>query len=165
MLNPILHSYGLVLDYLHRLVADLDEQQMVRQPSGIVNHPAWVIGHLIYSCQAIGGEVGLPPWLTEDWTRCFGTGSAPIADPSAYPTKAELLHALDDARTRLADRLATVGEAGLNEPLPDKEHRDTFPTVGHAVLHILVVHTAMHVGQVSVWRLAAGLPPVPEPFI
>jgi hypothetical protein len=165
MLDEVLRSYGMTLDYLRRLVADLDDRQMALQPGGAVNHPAWVLGHLIYSCQAIGGEVGLPAWLEEDWARCFGAGSAPTADPAAYPSKAELLHALADGQRRLADRLAAVGEAGLAAPLPDERYRETFPTVGHAVLHILVAHAAVHVGQVSVWRRVAGLPPVPEPFV
>jgi hypothetical protein len=164
MIDHILRSHGLTLDYLGRLVADLDDSQIVLQPAGAVNHPAWVLGHLIYSCQLIGGEVGLPPWLTAHWADCFGSASAPSADPSVYPPKADLLHALDDARARLAARLTAMGEAELAAPLPDVRYRATFPTIGHAVLHILVAHASMHVGQVAVWRRVAGLPPVPEPF-
>jgi hypothetical protein len=165
MIDEILRSYTLTLDYLRRLVADLDDAQMSLQPGGAGNHPAWVLGHLIYSCQLVGGELGLVPWLAEDWGPCFGTGSAPTADPSAYPPKSALLDALDDARDRLAGRLAALGEAGLAAPLPDVRFRDTFPTLGHAVLHVLVAHAAVHVGQVSVWRRAAGLPVIPEPFV
>ena len=42
-------------------------------------------------------------------------------------------------------------------PLPDKRFRDTFPTLGHAVLHILAGHVAVHVGQLGAWRRAMGM--------
>ena len=35
-------------------------------------------------------------WLPEDWAKRFGTGTAPVNDPTAYPDKATLLDALDD---------------------------------------------------------------------
>jgi hypothetical protein len=50
-------------------------------------------------------------------------------------------------------------------PLPDRMHRDKFPTVGHAVVHILTAHTAVHVGQISCWRRIAGFRPLTSEFI
>jgi hypothetical protein len=55
-----------------------------------------------------------------------------------------------------------MSHTDLAQPLPDVRFRDQFPTVGHAVLHILAAHTALHIGQVIVWRRAMGLPAVPE---
>jgi hypothetical protein len=135
---------------------------MTEQPAGVANHPAWTIGHLVYSCQQIGGEIGLEPWLAHDWGRRFGTGSVPVADPDTYPDKEALLVALADARERLAVRLNAMGGDDLRQPLPDVRYRDRLPTVGHAALHILVSHTALHVGQITVWRRVMGLPAVPE---
>jgi len=40
-LNPILHSFKYGLDYLREQVADVNETDMVAQPNGILNHPAW----------------------------------------------------------------------------------------------------------------------------
>jgi hypothetical protein len=160
----VVNSYRLTLDYLRRLVADLPDEQLAAQPSGVVNHPAWVIGHLIYSCQAIGGELGLPAWLPSGWSERFGTGSIPAADRATYPAKAELLSALADAEMRVVDRLMDLGDAGMASPLPDERFRSKFPTIGHAVVHILTAHTAVHVGQISAWRRAAGYPPLSEVF-
>ncbi|MEO2013872.1 MAG: DinB family protein, partial [Fuerstiella sp.] len=84
MINEILNSYDLHLEHLRGLVADLDGDQLVCQPNNVPNHPAWTIGHLVYSCQAIGGELGVEPWLPEDWETRFGTGSTPTADAAAY---------------------------------------------------------------------------------
>ena len=127
-----------------------------------MNHPAWTIGHLVYSCQQIGGEIGLEPWLGNDWKLQFGTGSTPIADPTAYPDKPTLLLALDEGQRRLSDKLTSTKEGDRAQPLPDVRYRSQFPTLGHAVLDILTAHTAMHVGQITVWRRAMGLAAVQE---
>lgn len=57
-----------------------------------------------------------------------------------------------------------MGDAGLAESLPDVRYRDKFPTIGHAVIHILSGHTALHLGQLTVWRHAMRLPLVVEPL-
>ncbi|MCA9200109.1 MAG: DinB family protein, partial [Planctomycetales bacterium] len=105
MISEVLHSYHLHLQHLNRLVADLTSEQMVAQPNGVLNHPAWTLGHLIHSCEAIGGELGLQPWLPSEWHTLFGTGSVPAADVSKYADKHALLAALEDGRTRLQRRL------------------------------------------------------------
>ena len=164
MVAEVLNSYRLTLDYLKRLVADLPDERLADQPHGVVNHPAWIIGHLTHSCEAIGGELGLSPWLPEDWSRKFGTGSVPTADRCAYQSRADLLAALMDAVARVSDRVVALGDSGMEAPLPDQRFREMFPTVGHAVVHILTAHAAVHVGQVSAWRRAAGYPPPSETF-
>jgi hypothetical protein len=162
MIAETLNSFDLTVDYLVRLVADVPDEMMTRQAQGVVNHPAWTIGHLIYSAQAIGGELGLAAWLPANWQQRFGTGSTPQS--SGYETKAELLSMLADARRRLRERLNEVGETALAQPLPDVRYRDTFPTLGHAVVHILAAHWASHVGQLIVWRRAVGLAPLGKVF-
>jgi hypothetical protein len=164
VIAEVSHSYGVALDYLDRLVADVPDAMWARQAGGVVNHPAWVIGHLVHSAQAIGGEMGLEPWLPAEWGDRFGTGSVPTPMREDYPRSAALLEALADARRRVLGRLAEISEEGLAQPLPDERHRGTFPTVGHAVLHILTVHAALHVGQVTVWRRAVGLGALAESF-
>ena len=164
MLSEILTTYTLNLQHLRRLIEDLDEKQIVAHRDAAPNHPAWILGHLIHSCEAICGELGLDPWLPEDWRECFGTGSTPVADANSYPTKDFLLDMLNDAYQRLSTALAEFGEVGLARPLPDEEYRKSLPTIGHALVHILASHTALHIGQLTVWRRAMGLPHVPEMF-
>jgi hypothetical protein len=164
MIAEILRSNKLVLDYLRRLVADVPGDWMARQFPGVINHPAWVIGHIIYSCQAIGGEMGMAAWLPDDWQSKFGTGSMPVEKPDAYPDKKMLLQALDDGQQRIEAALSSMKESDMDKPLPDLAYREIFPTVGQAVLHILTSHAAVHVGQVTVWRRASGLGPLAEPF-
>jgi hypothetical protein len=160
MIAEILNSFDLLLNDARRLVGDLSDDQMVARPVETMNHPAWIIGHIVFSCQAIGAEMGLPPWLPQHWTDLFTTGSTPVADTSAYPAKAELLAALDDAQKRLVSALTAMKEDDLAVPLPDEQYRKTLPTVRHAFVHILVAHTAIHVGQLTAWRRAVHLPTV-----
>ena len=161
---PVLHSFAYSLDYLREQVADVSAAEMVAQPGAITNHPAWVIGHLTYTFQMLGGAIGLPRWLPDDFALRFGTGSVPTADVSLYESKANALAALGDAQTRLTGAVRQLDDSHLNEPFPDESLRDVFPTIRQALTQVLVGHTAFHVGQVSVWRRAMGLSPMRRGF-
>jgi hypothetical protein len=154
MIEEILNSYRISLDRIRALVAELNEDQMVWQADGLPNHPAWTIDHLVYSAQMIGQEMGIAPWLDETWLKPFHAGATPQADTSIYPSKEELLNALDAAAAKLSGKLQTMTGDDLAGPLPDERYRTIFPTLGHAVLHILTVHTSTHAGQLSAWRRA-----------
>lgn len=163
-MKPVLHSFAYCLDYLREQVAELNNNEMVAQPNGIMNHPAWVMGHLTHTCQMLGGVIGLSPWLPDDWARRFGTDSAPIGDVSLYETKEKLLVILQDAQARITSAAEELDEFRLEEPFPDESYREVFPSVRHALTQVLVGHTANHIGQVSVWRRAMGLPSMGRSF-
>ena len=163
-IEPALHSFSYALGYLREQVEDCSRDDMVRQPAGVPNHPAWTIGHLVFIAQAIGGVAGLEPWLDEGWVKAFGPGSKPVEDVSAYPPKGDLLAALADAEQRLASAVRTVDHAALGQPFPDPAYLEVFPTVRHAFTQVLVGHTSFHVGQISVWRRATGLPGISRSF-
>lgn len=159
MISEILNSYSLSLTLLKKQLADVPTELWAAQPNGAVNHAAWTAGYLIYSAELIGGEIGITPWLAAEWKERFGTGSVPVDDRQQYPSSEQLLEMLDDAEQRLRERLQSIGEAGLAEPLPDERFRSIFPSTGHAVLHILVAHTASHIGQLIVWRRLLRISP------
>src|SRR5687768_8167421 len=153
-MKPVLHSFAYALDFLREQVADVAEGDMVAQPNGIVNHPAWVVGHLTHSCELLGGVVGLPGWLPGDFARRFGTGSVPVADAAAYEAKDAALARLGDAQSRISRAVREMDDRRLDAPFPDESYRAVFPTVRHAITQVLVGHAANHVGQVTVWRRA-----------
>lgn len=163
-MGPVLHSFAYCLDYLREQVAGVAAPDMVAQPNGIKNHPAWVIGHLTHTCQMLGGVIGLPEWLPGDWAGRYGTGSMPAADAGLYEAKDDALAALRDAQVRLAEAVGQMEDPRLDQPFPDESYRDVFPTVRHALTQVLVGHTANHVGQLSVWRRAMGMPPMGRAF-
>jgi hypothetical protein len=163
-MKPVLHSFAYCLDFLSEQVADVAADEMVVQPNGIMNHPAWVVGHLTYTCQLLGGVIGLSEWLPEDWAKRFGSGSNPAADTGLYETKADALAILGDARSRISQTVEQLAESKLDEPFPDESYLYVFPTIRHALTQVLVGHTANHVGQVSIWRKAMELPPLRRSF-
>lgn len=161
---PVLHSFAYAIDYLAEQVSDIDDARMVEQPGGIANHPAWVIGHLTYTCQLLGGVLGLPVWLPQDFAQRFGTGSVPVAEARAYEPKGLSIARLRDAQLRITLAVRQSDDTRLDEPFPDEAYRDVFPTIRHAITQVLVGHTAYHVGQVGTWRRAMGLPPMKRAF-
>ena len=163
-MKPVLHSFAYCLDYLREQVADIAARDMVAQPNQVMNHPSWVIGHLTHACQLLGGAIGLPEWLPDDWASRYGTGSKPTCDATLYETKDDALAILGDAQSRITRAVGELDDTRLDEPFPDESCRAVFPTVRHALTQVLVGHTANHIGQLSVWRRAMGLPPMTRPF-
>ncbi len=164
-INPVLHSFAYCLDFLREQVADVRPIDMVTQPNGIINHPSWVIGHLAFSCQALGGEIGLPQWLPVAWAEQFGTGSVPVVDATRYDDKDELLQILHDAQSRITHAVKQLSDSQLDEPLSDEKYRILLPTVRHAITQILIAHPANHIGQLTLWRRAMGLPRLCSPCL
>lgn len=163
-IKPVLHSFNYCLDFLREQVAEVAAADIVAQPNGIVNHPAWVMGHLAYVSQLLGDVIGLPQWLPDEWAERFGTGSVPVADAGLYETKDDALVILEDARSRITHAVEQLNDSRLDEPFPDESYRDVFPTISHFLTQVLVGHTANHVGQLSVWRRAMGMRPMGRPF-
>lgn len=163
-MNTILHSFAYTLDFLRDLLADVSPADMVAQPPGTANHPAWLVGHLTFSCQELGGVVGLTPWLPKIWALQFGPGSTPVADVKVYEPKTLLLDRLRDAQTRIATAVAALDDEALDSIFPEVTLRNVFPTVRHALTQVLLGHTSYHVGQLAVWRKAAGLPTLGRSF-
>lgn len=163
-MNTVLFSFAYGLGYLQEQVADVSASDMAAQPNGIINHPAWVIGHLTYACQLLGGIAGLKEWLPEDWAKLYGPGSVPVADARLYETKDQALAMLADAQSRITQAVAGLNDSQLDEPFPDESYRDVFPTIRHALTQVLIGHTANHIGQISVWRRAMGLPAMSRSF-
>jgi hypothetical protein len=163
-MKPVLHSFAYCLDFLREQVADVAAADMVAQPNGIMNHPAWVIGHLTHTYQLLGGVVGLPEWLPNDWCKRYGTGSVPVADASFYETKDKALEILSDAQSGILRAVNQLNDSDLDKPFPDESYLAVFPTIRHALTQVLVGHTANHIGQVSVWRKAMNFTPMGRAF-
>src|SRR5262245_53904389 len=97
-MEPVLHSFAYTLDYFREQIADVDATDMVAQPNGIVNHPAWVIGHLTFTCEMLGGAIGIPAWLPGNWGTRYGPGSVPVADLGSYEPRDEVFKQLGEAQ-------------------------------------------------------------------
>src|SRR5580698_101064 len=91
---PMLDSYLATINHTRnqtlKLVADLTDDQLVIQPAPKVNHPAWVLGHLLQVDHAflslITGQP-LPAWIDDAWKATYGMKSEPSPDKSKYKPK------------------------------------------------------------------------------
>ena len=163
-MKAVLHSFSYSVEFVQELLADIPDELMTHQPLGIPNHASWTVGHLTYSCQAIGGEIGMPAWLPEEYRTRFGTGSVPHAERDRYAAKSEALIELRSSANRLAQAVGELTVGQLEQPLPDEQFRRILPTIRHALTQVLVGHIANHVGQLCLWRRASGFPPLSRPF-
>jgi hypothetical protein len=157
MITECLISVRRTVAFVRASVADLTDAEMVLQPTGAPNHPAWTLGHLIHSWDTLIRQLGGASRLAEDWECLFGYGSSPCDTCSSpYSSKVLLLGVLDEAAWQLETVLGDLTDAQLQEPLTDAEARTVFATKGDALLQVLVAHSAFHAGQLAAWRRAIG---------
>ena len=150
--------YAFLLGYVEKLVAEIADEDMTRQPTPGVNHPAWQLGHLSVVADSGCGLAGRPRVLRLSWHKQFGPGSTPDADRSLYPSKEELLTAYRAGHARLAEAVADATPETIDRPHPLEFLKPGLATVGDLLAHLLTTHEAMHVGHLSSWRRQMGLP-------
>lgn len=71
---------------------------------------------------------------------------------------------LRESGARLIGAVSRLDNSTLDQPFPDPGYLDVFPTVRHALTQVLVAHMAFHLGQISVWRKAMGLPEIKRSY-
>ncbi len=160
MISELVGCFDRTMAYLQALVADLSDDEWTLQPPGVPNHAAWTVGHVIFSCQEIAAELGVPRWLPSEWESLFGYGSVPARlAGSPHASGAVLTGRLADASGRLRAALLGAAERSLTDPLPDEAARRVLPTLGDALVQIVAGHLAFHAGQLAAWRRAIGRAP------
>lgn len=157
MLDHVTYLYGFNLGFAQKLVKDLTNEQMAGQAGGVINHPAWSLGHLVVAADHMGHLLGLESSLPDGWRETFRTGGEPSDDPSDYPGKEEILAALEQQHARNTEAVKKADPSRFAEPHPNEETRDHFPTVGDMIVFLMTSHEMDHLGQIAAWRRAMGL--------
>jgi hypothetical protein len=157
VLQHVLHVYAMNLGFATRMVKDLSDDQMCAQPHGVVNHPAWSLGHLAVSSDHLGKVLGLSSDLPAGWSEIFKTGGTPSADRSVFPPKAEILSVMAQQHARIAQAVSSADPAALAQPHPNEKSRRHFPTLGDYAVFLMTAHEMDHLGQIAAWRRAMGL--------
>ncbi|MCY4074459.1 MAG: DinB family protein [Acidobacteria bacterium] len=156
MREHALFTYRFNLGHLESLVKDLTDEQMVSQPNGVVNHPAWTLRHLASSSNFLATTLGLESGTPAEWdARADGV---PSGNASDFPSKDELLAALRAQHERVAEAVSNADPA-LFAKDSDEQMRSYFPKVGDLIDYMLTAHEGTHIGQLSAWRRAMGLKP------
>src|SRR6516225_560584 len=155
------YSYQRVSGQLCRsLLAEVPDERMTEQPMPGVNHPAWVLGHLAVVADGISEKLGGKKTLPTTWPALFASGSKPSATRSLYPSREELLRALEQRYEDLRQRAATASPEQLSQPTTSPRAKETLPTFKEFLAFLLTGHVGVHVGQLSSWRRMIGLPPL-----
>jgi hypothetical protein len=160
MLDGELKVNRFLMGYCRALVEDVPDERMVEQPLPGVNHPAWILGHLAWSTDRARWVLGLPPEFPPEWTTTFGFGTTPSTARGDYPSRDELIGAIEGGFQRLREQAAAATPAQLSQPSPNPRTKEQLPTVKDALAFLLTGHLGVHLGQLSMWRRMIGLPPL-----
>lgn len=156
--------------YAKRLLEGVKAEHFARlaSPGGECvqsNHAAFIFGHLslypsralaVLECDAGGSKV------PDGWEELFRPGAECRDDPdgSIYPPMERLTAFFFDASALAHNAVAEADDAALTAANPaEGRMREIFPTVGAMLGFYLGGHVQMHLGQMSAWRRAMGLPP------
>jgi hypothetical protein len=158
MLDVLAPAYEFYPAYIHKLVDGLPDERLCDQPvPGVtMNHAAFILGHLAWANDNGAAMLtGGPPEFPAGWVELFKMGATPVSDRGRYPSKSELLGALERAHARLRSAVGTATPEALDGPPPERM-RARFPTKRQMVAGLMLGHYANHVGQMSAWRRAMG---------
>jgi hypothetical protein len=159
--ETILELYARNLDYARRLTADLPADKWAYQPAPKMNHAAWVIGHLARTADLTGAllldeQTSVPT----SWMDLFGPTSTPSPDASIYPDGRTLIDALEAGHARTVAAVNKADLSILSQPPKLERLKPRFATLSIFVGHAMTTHEMVHLGQLSAWRRAQGLPAV-----
>ncbi|WP_422929251.1 DinB family protein [Singulisphaera sp. PoT] len=150
--------YAFTLRYCRLLIDDVPDVELADQPIEGVTHPAWILGHLTvassFAVTLLGGTHGYPP----SWHQLFWPSSSVLADRRIYPSKVELLAAVEAGYHRTVEAARRATPDLLSRPQPGPFYLEDFPTVGDLVAHLMTTHPSLHLGQLASWRRMKGLP-------
>jgi len=160
MLTSAFHVNQFLLGYCRLLSTDIADERLAEQPAAGVNHPAWILGHLAVTADSTGRLLGQEQSLPQGWHKMFGPGSQLTTVRSDYPSKEELLSALEQCFARLRESAAAATPAQLATPTTIPRLRQGLPTTADVVAFLLTGHFGVHLGQLSTWRRLIGIPPL-----
>lgn len=155
-MQNVVTVFRFVMRYADLLVAELSDAEMVKIPHPGMNHPAWVLGHVIGAVDATARILEQPVMTDREWGKKFGPGSTPVEDASAYPAKAELLAKLKTVGEHAIKCLEAATPEQLAGPNKTRFFPEVFPTVADFATHLLTTHPSVHLGQLSAWRRVMG---------
>lgn len=147
--------------YALRLVDDLAPELWTTQPIAgrTLNHPAWIFAHLnVYTPICIALLRAQP--FDDPIDHPFGQKSEVLADPAAYPSGHDLILAYRKLHDQADHALEHAASGTLAAPNPLERWRTLHPFVGDMIVTLMVKHESAHLGQLSAWRRAMGLPRV-----
>ncbi|MEZ6197003.1 MAG: DinB family protein [Planctomycetota bacterium] len=157
-----LRAYAWNLAYAEALTRDLTEAQWTWDGGpGLENHAAWTIGHLVSGSDILAEDLGLAREMSQEWRELFerrGPGDPRLPSRDArYPDGSELLAEFARQHDRVARRWRDLAPDDGDAPLAWR-FEGYLPSLADAALFLAVNHECLHLGSLSGWRRAQGLP-------
>lgn len=162
--QSIVYAWDNGLRYALVLLNDVTDEQMVLRPGGNMNHPAWILGHMALYYPIIPALLRGENFADPADNELFGfRGRGPLSDLTVYGSKESQLERLRDGHEQVAQAILSARESELNRPPSLPRWAEMYPTVEFMLPDLLLLHENIHIGQLSIWRRAAGLPGVEFP--
>ena len=148
--------------YAARMVGDLSPAQYLAQPvpGRVLNHPSWVFSHLNVYTPLCTAMLRAQPF-TDPLDAKYGQKSEVSLDPTDYIPGPDLLANYTALHTEAEHALTAAPDHIFAAPNPLERWRAVHPTIGDILVTLMVKHESAHLGQLSAWRRALGLPRVP----
>ena len=159
----IIDCMNIALGYAEMLTADLTEEQFGHMPHAEMNHPAFILGHLGLTADGALKTLGRADLAEErpKYEDLFQAGVKCVEQDGRYPGKDEMLAYYLDRHRVVGGVVGELDDAALAAPNPSADRlREMIPTLGGYVNFLLNGHQMAHLGQISAWRRAVGLPGV-----
>lgn len=157
MIDYVIHAADMNLHYGKVHLEDIPPERFCEIHDDTATHPAWIAGHICVSYGTALKLLGLPIDNPPEWEDLFGIQSRAVPNPQRYPEKKELMKVFGLDHIRLAVALRNASPHSLEHPVDIPELKDHFKTVGDLVVSVMTTHEGIHLGQLSVWRRAAGM--------
>lgn len=151
------------LDYAESLAKDIPAEKFGHMPHPSMNHPAFNYGHLALYPDRLLAMIGKPELARPKagWEELFKAGVACVEQDGRYPGKQEIVDYFLDRYRTAAEAVAATPDEVFFRPNPiEGRFKELLPTLGMVANFLLNSHVMMHLGQVSAWRRAVGLPSV-----
>jgi DinB superfamily len=150
--------------YALTLVEDLTDEQMVLRPGGNMNHPAWILGHVsLYHpviLQLLKGDTVNDP--KNDPVFGFA-GHGPLDDVAKYGGKEAIVSRFATGHENVVQALLAAKPEDFRRQPSLERWAKIYPTVEFMLPDLILHHESLHIGQISIWRRAAGLKSVNMP--
>ena len=162
-MSEALHQLDFARKYTLSRVETVPLAEWFIIPVGGVSHLAWQVGHIAFAEYRLCLERLRPrssadeTLISDDFLNTFGRDSVPRADPSVYPSAAEIRSVYDAVHARILEELPIYRDADLDLPIliPHSLFRTRYESLRYAPLHEMI-----HCGQIAMIRRMLGQKPI-----
>ena len=155
----VVESLTVSKNMFHRYAGTLNPADFDHQPLPGVNSAAWSFGHLILTeRRAITAFHGTLPPLPGGFEERFKTTGLAAGDQAGLSAAAGDWVALFDAHRDALIAAVAAAPAELLASAPAKP--SPLYTTLAGLANLMAIHTALHLGQITVIRRSLGYPPV-----